>query len=93
MIIYQVKIDLSPFMEHALHELNDMTVGLVPFMMTRPVPSPGVLVLEVYTQGVVNDAVPFLAAGSDLLLELIDDPGVDFGADCYLIDHTVTRLM
>lgn len=92
-IIYQVEIDLGPLMQHALHKLNDMAVGLVPFMITRPVPSPGVLIFEVYAQGVINDAVPLLAAGGNLLLELIDDPGVDFCADCYLIDHVVTRLM
>lgn len=93
MIIYQVQIDLGPFMEHTLHELYDMAVGLVPFMVARTVPPPSVLVLEVYTQGVVDDAVSLLTAGGDLPLELVDDPGVDFGADCYLIYHTVTRLI
>lgn len=93
MIVYQVKIDLSPLMEHGLHEVNDMAVRLVPFAVTRAVPPPRVLVLEVYTQGVVDDAVPFLAAGGNLLLELIGDPGVDFCTDCYLIDHVVNRLI
>lgn len=93
MIIYQVQVDLSPLMQHTLHELDDVSVGLVPFVVTRPVPPPRILVLEVYTQGVINDTVPFLAAGGDLLIKIVDDPGVDFGADCYLIDHVVTRLI
>lgn len=93
MIIYQVQVYLGPLMEHGLHELYDVAVRLIPFMVTRPVPPPRVLVLKVYTQGVVDDAVPFLTAGGDLPLELVDDPGVDFGADCYLIDHTFTGLI
>lgn len=92
-IIYQVQIYLGPLMEHSLHELDDVPVGLVSLMVTRTVPPPRVLILEVYTQGVVDDAVPFLAAGGDLLLELVDDPGVDFGTDCYLIDHVANRLI
>lgn len=93
MIVYQIQVHLGALMQHALHEINDMAVGLVPLMVTRPVPPPRILVLEVYTQGVVDDAVPFLTAGGDLLVKLVDDPGVDFRTNCYLIDHVVTRLI
>ena len=87
MIVYQVKVYLGALMQHALHDLQDLTVGLVSLMTAAPVSTPGVLILDIQSYCLVDDPVAPLAGNGNLLLELLEHPGVDFQRYKRLVYH------